>query len=141
MARILLQVPVDASREDVYRALTKKAGVTAWWSSRTTGPSGEGSVMKVSFPDAPITFDFRVEEVFPPERVGWRCLAGPPEWIGTGITFDISAQDGTTNVLFTHDGWKTTKKSFPFIAYSWAQILPRLKAFAESGRRQPFFDF
>jgi hypothetical protein len=35
----------------------------------------------------------------------------------------------------------TTDESFPFIAYSWAQILPRLKALAETERREPFFRF
>jgi hypothetical protein len=44
-------------------------------------------------------------------------------------------------VLFMHDGWGTTEESFPFVAYSWAQILPRLKALAESGEPQPYFDF
>lgn len=44
-------------------------------------------------------------------------------------------------MLFSHDGWATTEESFPFIAYSWAQILPRLKALAETGERRPFFDF
>ncbi len=43
--------------------------------------------------------------------------------------------------MFRHDGWSTTKESFPFIAYSWAQILPRLKKLAETGERDPFFDF
>lgn len=141
MAKILLQVPIEAKPRDVYRALTKKSGVGAWWSNHTTGPSGEGSVMKVAFPDAPITFDFRVAEAAPDERVEWHCLAGPPEWIGTDVSFDIFTEGDVTSVLFTHDGWKSTRKSFPFIAYSWAQILPRLKGFAETGRPQPFFDF
>jgi hypothetical protein len=44
-------------------------------------------------------------------------------------------------LLFSHDGWQTTKESFPFIAYSWAQILPRLKKLAESGSPNPYFDF
>ena len=98
--------------------------------------------MKVAFPDAPITFDFEVTEETPGERVAWRCLAGPPGWIGTDIRFDLETDDeGNTSVLFTHDGWATTEESFPFIAYSWAQILPRLKKLAETGERNPFFDF
>ena len=98
--------------------------------------------MKVSFPDAPITFDFEVIEETPGERVAWRCLAGPPEWVGTDVTFDIQTDaDDNTSVLFRHGGWATTEDSFPFIAYSWAQILPRLKSLAETGTRKPFFDF
>jgi hypothetical protein len=49
--------------------------------------------------------------------------------------------EDNVSVLFTHDGWASTEESFPFIAYSWAQILPRLKKLAESGERDPFFNF
>lgn len=98
--------------------------------------------MKVSFPEAPITFDFEVIEESTGDQVVWRCLAGPPEWIGTELSFDIQTDaDGNTSVLFSQDGWVTTDESFAFIAYSWAQILPRLKKLVEAGERDPFFNF
>jgi hypothetical protein len=142
MAKILLRFPVDAPAGRVHETLATNAGVSGWWSARTQGPGGVDSEMKVSFPDAPMSFDFRVAEDLPDKRVAWLCLAGPPEWIGTHISFDIEPQEReATSVLFTHDGWKTTQDSFPFIAYSWAQILPRLKALAETGEVDPYFKF
>jgi uncharacterized protein YndB with AHSA1/START domain len=142
MAKILLRVPVDADPAPVYDALATSAGVNAWWSNHTEGPDGVGSTMRVSFPDAPMTFDFEVAEEVQGAKVAWSCLADPPEWIGTHISFDVqTGEAGDVSVLFTHDGWKTTEESFPFIAYSWAQILPRLKKLAESGERDPYFKF
>lgn len=141
MTKILLRVPVAAEAEPVYRALATEEGVRGWWSSRTQGPAGVDSEMKVAFPDAPTTFDFRVTEDSSGKRVGWRCLAGPPEWVGTDLSFDIDEGDEGVSVLFTHDGWQTTEESFPFIAYSWAQILPRLKSLAETGKSDPYFKF
>ena len=142
MATILLRMPVDAEPKAVYENLATSEGVKGWWSNQTEGPDGVGSTMKVSFPDAPMTFDFEVTEETPGERVAWRCLAGPPEWIGTNVTFDIqTGTEGNTSVLFGQDGWATTEESFPFIAYSWAQILPRLKKLSESNERDPFFNF
>ena len=141
MATILLRVPVDAEPKVVYDALSTSKGVNGWWSDHTEGPDGVGSTMKVAFPDAPMTFDFEVTEERAGERVAWRCLAGPPEWIGTDVTFDIDTDEANTSVLFSHDGWATTEESFPFIAYSWAQILPRLKKLAETGAAEPFFSF
>ena len=141
MATILLRFPVDAEPKLVYDALSTSECVNGWWSDHTEGPSGVGSTMKVAFPDAPITFDFEVVEERPGEMVAWKCLSGPPEWVGTDITFDIQTDDGNTSVLFAHDGWATTGDSFPFIAYSWAQILPRLKKLTESGESDPFFSF
>ena len=142
MATILLRMPVDAESKAVHENLATSEGVNGWWSNHTSGPDGVGSTMKVAFPDAPITFDFEVTDERPGERVAWRCLAGPPEWIGTDVSFDIETDDeGNTSVLFSHSGWATTEESFPFIAYSWAQILPRLKKLVESGDRDPFFNF
>jgi hypothetical protein len=48
---------------------------------------------------------------------------------------------GQLETLRNHDGWTTTEDSFPLIAYSWAQMLPRLKKLAETGERDPFFNF
>ena len=142
MASILLRMPVDAEAKEIYERVATSEGVNGWWSNHTDGPDGVGSTMKVAFPDAPITFDFEVTEEVPGERVAWRCLAGPPEWTGTNVSFDVQTDaEGNTSVLFAHDGWTTTEESFPFIAYSWAQILPRLKKLAETGERDPFFDF
>jgi len=142
MATILLRVPVDAEQKEIYEQLATPEGVNGWWSNHTEGPDGIGSTMKVAFPDAPITFDFEVTDETPGERVEWRCLAGPPEWNGTTVSFDMQTDaDGNSSVLFRHDGWATTVGSFPFIAYSWAQILPRLKKLAESGERDPYFYF
>jgi hypothetical protein len=142
MATILLRMPVEAEAKVIYDALTTSEGVNAWWSNHTEGPAGVGSTMKVAFPEAPITFDFEVAEETGETRVAWRCISGPPEWVDTTISFDVQTDaDGQTSVLFSQDGWATTEESFPFIAYSWAQILPRLKQLSESGEPNPFFDF
>lgn len=142
MATILLRMPVAAEPKAIYDGLATSDGVNGWWSNHAEGPEGPGSTMKVAFPDAPITFDFEVTKETPGENVTWRCLAGPPEWVGTDVSFDIETDDeGSTSVLFSHDGWATTEDSYPFIAYSWAQILPRLKALVEDGKRDPFFNF
>jgi uncharacterized protein YndB with AHSA1/START domain len=141
MASILLRVPIAAEAERIYESLSTNDGVNGWWSNHTEGPNGVGSTMKVAFPDAPMSFDFEVTEEVPHEKVSWHCLAGPPEWVGTDISFRIGDGDEETNVLFVHDGWKTTEESFPFIAYSWAQILPRLKTLSEKKARDPFFNF
>lgn len=142
MATILLRVPVEAEPATVYGTLTTSDGVNGWWSNHTEGPAGVGSTMKVAFPDAPITFDFEVAEEVDGRRVSWRCLSGPPEWVGTDVSFDVQTDDdGNTSVLFAHDGWESTDESFPFIAYSWAQILPRLKKLAETGEQSPLFEW
>lgn len=142
MATILLQFPAAGSADDAYRALAGQEGVRKWWSTKTEGPDGLGTVMKVAFPEAPITFDFKVVEDVPSKRITWETIQGPPEWAGTTVAFDISEGEADAiNVTFSHDGWKTTEESFPFIAYSWAQILAKLKSLIETGKADPYFNF
>jgi hypothetical protein len=142
MPEILLRVNTAGDPADAHRAVATLDGIRGWWSNHVEGEDGVGGGFKVAFPEAPITFDFRVTEDAP-GCVAWRCLAGPPEWVGADLTFDVTAGDdgGGASVLFTHGGWESTADPFPFIAYSWAQILARLQAYVETSRPSPFFDF
>ena len=47
-----------------------------------------------------------VVELSPDERVRWRCVEGPAEWVGTTITFALNDLGEETVVLFTHAGWR-----------------------------------
>ena len=99
MATILLRVPVDSEPKTAYEAVATTQGVNGWWSNHTQGPAGVGSTMKVGLPDAPVTFDFEVTDETPESRIRWHCIAGPPEWIGTDISFDVQTDDdGQTSV-------------------------------------------
>ena len=142
MASILLRVPLEGDEAAAYKAVATSDGVNGWWSNHTEGPDGVGSTMRVAFPEAPITFDFTVTDEAPDKRVVWHCESGPPEWVGTDVSFELQRDaDGNLSVLFTHAGWQSTDESFPFIAYSWAQILPRLKELVETGDANPYFRF
>ena len=45
-----------------YAALTTGEGITGWWTSRADVPGTRtGDVLKMSFPDAPMTWDMRVD--------------------------------------------------------------------------------
>jgi hypothetical protein len=42
---------------------------------------------------------------------------------------------------FSHRDYAPDNPVIPIVTPAWAQIALRLKAFAETGVRQPFFDF
>jgi uncharacterized protein YndB with AHSA1/START domain len=138
-----MQFDVAASPPTVWDALTTHEGITSWWSARAEVPTGRGVVLKLSFPDAPITWDLRVDEAGEPERLGWHCVGGPPQWLDTDIAFALSPAghgDGTT-VYFDHVGWRETDQMFRIVTFGWGQVLARLKAFLDSGKPVPYFDF
>jgi hypothetical protein len=136
---ILMQFDIDAERATVRDALTTEEGIRSWWSTRTEGPSdGE---LRVSFPDVPQPFEFAVEDDGA-DRTSWVTGAFPPWWAGTTVRFELSENpDGPgTRLHFAHRGYEPDNPVIPIVTPAWAQILLRLKAYAETGRAQPFFD-
>jgi hypothetical protein len=136
---ILMQFDIDADRAKIRDALTTQDGIASWWSSRTDGP--RDNQLRVSFPDVPDPFEFSVNDHG--DRVEWVTGSFPPWWAGTTIRWDLSDNpDGPgTRLLFSHRDYGADNPVIPIVTPAWAQIILRLKGYAESGQRQPFFDF
>jgi hypothetical protein len=137
---ILMQFDIDADRQTVRRALSTDDGIRSWWSTRTEGPS-DGQ-LRVSFPDVPQPFEFTVADDGG-DRIEWVTGGFPPWWAGTTIRFDLADNpDGAgTRLLFSHRDYEPDNPVIPIVTPAWAQILLRLKGYAETGKAQPFFDF
>jgi uncharacterized protein YndB with AHSA1/START domain len=137
---ILMQFDIEADRDTVRRALATQEGIRSWWSARTDGPKdGE---LRVSFPDVPQAFEFSVASD-DGDRVEWVTGGFPPWWAGTSIRWDVGDNpDGAgTRLFFSHGGYAPDNPVIPIVTPAWAQIILRLKGYAETGQRQPFFDF
>jgi uncharacterized protein YndB with AHSA1/START domain len=137
---ILMQFDIDAERETVRTALATEEGIRSWWSTRTEGPS-EGR-LHVSFPDVPQPFEFAVAGDGT-DRIEWETGGFPPWWAGTTIRFDLADNpDGPgARLLFSHRDYEPDNPVIPIVTPAWAQILLRLKSYAETGKPEPFFDF
>lgn len=73
-----------------YAALTTQDGITGWWTSRADVPGPKvGDVLKMSFPDAPMTWDMRIDQADEPVRLEWECVGGPPGWETTRVRWSL----------------------------------------------------
>jgi uncharacterized protein YndB with AHSA1/START domain len=137
---IQMQFDIDADRATVRDALTTQDGIARWWSARTDGPRDDQ--LRVSFPDVPQPFEFSVTRDGD-DRVEWVTGDFPPWWAGTTIRWELSNNpDGAgTRLLFSHRNYEPDNPVIPIVTPAWAQIILRLKGYAETGQRQPFFDF
>ena len=76
-------------------------------------------------------------DLTPGERVRWRVVDGPPEWIGTTIDWRLSYRDGFTDVLFVHEGLREWVDFLSHCSTKWAVYLLSLKALVETGTGSP----
>ncbi len=127
---------VTPSPERVYDALTTVDGLSAWWTEDTRGDGELGGVLEFRFP--PVGgFDMEVVEVEPAERVVWRVVDGPEEWIGTTIDWRLRQDGDYTIVLFAHAGWSEPVEFMHHCSTKWGSYLLSLKSFVETGSGAP----
>ncbi|MFB7619957.1 SRPBCC domain-containing protein [Kitasatospora sp. NPDC056181] len=140
MAEIALQLDIAAPRDVVLAALNTHDGLAGWW---TTEVAREGDVLLFDFPGVPEPFRLRRERA-DRDRVVWTNVGTfPPHWAGTWISWDLAGQPEAperTRLLFRHGGWQPgTEDGVPMVAGTWAELLVRLKDYAQSGKVQPYF--
>jgi len=136
MPDILHRVGMQGSPAKVYDAIATTKGLSHWWINETTGDTNVGGVVKFR-PKKDDGFDMRVVESKPGEVVRWECVGGPPEWIGTNLTFRLVGKGADTYVLFTHAGWKDPVEFMHHCSTKWAVFLLSLKDWIERAEGHP----
>ena len=140
MADILHRVGIKSSLNDVYKALTTREGLAGWWTNDTQGESNVGGVIKFRFSAGGVdigSFDMKVLELHPAERVLWQVVDGPAEWISTKISWELKQEGDYTIALFKHLGWKEPVEFMHHCSTKWAIFLMSLKSLLENGKGAP----
>jgi uncharacterized protein YndB with AHSA1/START domain len=140
MPNILHRLTIAAPPERVEQLATSTRGIEQWWTGRqVAGEDTAGGQLAVHFSDGP-----RAAAVFKilersPERILWRCLEGPSDWIETRITFALTPRaDGGTTLLFGHEGWQQENEFMNGCSTNWASYLMSLKSGAEGHGFSPY---
>jgi uncharacterized protein YndB with AHSA1/START domain len=139
MVDILHKVGIKSSSPEVYKALTTREGLSAWWTTNTQGESKADGVLLFRFGDRG-GFDMKVLELQPDKRVLWQVVDGPQEWIGTRISFDLRQEGDWTIVFFKHQGWKEPVEFMSHCSTKWGVFLLSLKSLLETGKGAPYPD-
>ena len=113
MADIFHCLRMNASPDDVFRAVTEEELLRPWWANDDD-------------------LDVRCVQIADGASVAWRCFAGPPEWIGTDITFAFAREGGATVVRFAHRNWRETSDAFARCTTKWGRVLLALKSRVET---------
>jgi uncharacterized protein YndB with AHSA1/START domain len=137
MTDVLFRFDVDAPPGRVLEAVKTSEGIRGFWTSRAEVPAEVGETLKLEFAIAPAPFDLRLEQS-DESSVVWRTETFPPHWVGTTVHWDVEQREGGATVSFRHAGF-TDDEEAGRVAYTWGQIMVRLKEYTESGRTNPIF--
>jgi uncharacterized protein YndB with AHSA1/START domain len=131
MPDILHRFTIDAPRERVHSLIVTAEGVERWWTGHRN--AGNGTTLRVYFRDGDPAAVFDIVENTP-ERITWRVVEGPSDWIGTTVTFALEERsDNGTTLLFTHAGWRDANEFMSGCSTNWGAYLASLKSGAEVG--------
>jgi uncharacterized protein YndB with AHSA1/START domain len=140
MEEIRHRVGIDAPITTVYDAVATRDGVTTWWTRDVEGESRVGGELSFGFGRPQRSAAVQLVELSPPDRVVWRCVDGPKEWLDTTIRFDLGANGDETVVLFSHAGWREPVEFMNHCSTAWAYFLLSLKHAIEGGEATPWPD-
>lgn len=140
MVDIIHRIGIKAPSAKVHAAVSTVEGVAGWWTKETSGDAKLGGELKVVFRSLAGQelgqMDFELAQLSP-ERVRWRIKAGPPEWLGTEVTFDLHEEGGQTTVLFGHRSWREPVEFMAHCSMKWATFLLSLRQLVETGQGLP----
>ena len=133
MPNILHRLTIDAAPERVHELVATREGIEAWWTGRAVSgddrPGGQFSLYFGDHTDSAATFEVLERE---PQRLLWRCVAGPDDWLGTTVTYALRPRDdGGTTLQFSHEGWREETEFMHGCSTNWAAYLMSLKSGAE----------
>lgn len=140
MVDILHRVGIQAPPDEVYAALTRLDGLAGWWTRDTQGDPRPGGSLVFRFTAGGVeigAFEIRVLEVEPQRLVLWQVQAGPDDWIGTRLRFELKQEGEHCIVLFKHQGWREASESMHHCSTKWAVFLLSLKSLVETGQGRP----
>jgi len=133
---------VDQTPREAFDAINDVRG---WWSGEIDGSTDKlGDEFTYRYMDMHRSKQ-RIIESIPERRVVWLVLDAflnftedKTEWNGTKIVFEISRDQGKTQVRFTHEGLVPDDECFDLCSNAWGSYINgSLRNLIETGRGRP----
>ena len=135
-------IVVDQTPKQAFDAINNVRG---WWSENIEGSTDKLNEEYIYHYKDVHQCRIKVVELVPGGKVVWQVLDNyfkftkdKSEWIGTTIVFDISEQNGKTQVKFTHQGLTRHYECYDICHDAWTgYIQDSLRSLIETGKGQP----
>lgn len=139
MADIFHDLPIQAPRDRVFRAVSTPQGLDTWWTKRSTGSPSEGAEYELSFgPEC--HWRAKVIRCVPDVEFELQMVQADEDWLGTRVGLRLESRGIVTWVRFCHVGWPSANEHFRISANCWALYLRVLRRSLEHGESVPYED-
>jgi hypothetical protein len=133
---------VDQCPEEVFKAVNNVRG---WWSGEVDGDTGRlGAEFTYRYKNMHKSTQ-QVTEFVPGKKVVWHVkdaeltfVKDKAEWIGTDIVFEITRNNGETELRFTHVGLVPAFECYGGCSGAWGALVDgNLRNLITTGKNQP----
>lgn len=132
----------DQSQKKTFDAITNVRG---WWSQQIEGNSSRLNDEFIYHYKEVHACKMKLVEVIPDKKVVWLVLNNQfsftkdkSEWIGDRIIFDISEENGKTQMVFTHEGLTPHYECYDVCLDAWTSYIQgSLKNLITTGKGNP----
>ena len=135
-------ISVDQTPSEAFAAVNNVRG---WWSGEIEGATDKlGAEFTYRHKGAHRSTQ-KVTELIPGKKVAWLVtdshlsfVKAKSEWTGTTIVFEISTQEGKTEVRFTHSGLAPEIECYGACSHAWGMLIGGgLRNLISTGKIQP----
>ncbi len=137
MSAIVEERTLAATPESVFNALTQQDEIAHWWTDDLSAKPEVGSLAEFRFRQRAFVVQFEVVQLDAEEKVRWICRQGPPQWIGTSVTWQLTPVQNGTKLVFIHDGFAQVDEGYKQTHGNWEYFLNSLKSYLETGKGTP----
>jgi hypothetical protein len=135
-------ISVDQTPQEAFAAINNVRG---WWSGQIEGDTDKpGAEFSYRYQDMHRSTQ-KITEFIPGKRVAWQVvdshlsfLKDKSEWNGSDIIFEISENEGKTEVRFTHMGLVPEYECYGSCSNAWDMLINgNLRKLITTGKSQP----
>lgn len=121
----------------VYKALTSEEGLGEVWTKKLKVKPEIGFINEFDFDEEDLT-KMEIITLEENSKIVWKCIASDKEWIGTGISFELTEKNNITTITLKHFDWRERTDFYRWCSYNWAMFLFSLKKYCENNKGLPY---